>query len=91
MKTLIAIATIVLLGFAGVSRAAEQPPVPYPLTTCFSSGEKLGEMGKPFVFTYQGQELKLCCKGCKKKFDENPEKAMKDFQDAVKKSGKPGQ
>ncbi|MEI8309783.1 MAG: hypothetical protein WCH98_03410 [Verrucomicrobiota bacterium] len=88
MKTLIAIATIVLFGLAGVSRAADQAPIPYPLTTCFISGDKLGEMGKPFVFTYQGQELKLCCKDCKKKFDKNPEKAMKDFQDAVKNAGK---
>ena len=90
MKTLIAIATVVLFGFAGGSRAADQTPVPYPLTTCFISGEKLGEMGKPVVFTYQGQEFKMCCKDCKKKFDQNPEKYMKDFQGAVKKAGEAG-
>ena len=89
MKKLIAIATIGLLALAGVSHADDQTK-PYPLTTCFISGEKLGEMGKPFVFTYQGQELKMCCKDCKKKFDKNPEKYMKDFQDAAKKAGKAG-
>ena len=89
MKTLIAIATIVLLGLAGVSRADDLPK-PYPLTTCFISGEKLGEMGKPVVFTYQGQEFKMCCNACKKKFEQDPEKSMKDFQDAVKKAGKAG-
>ena len=87
MKALIAIATIGLFGLAGVSHADDQTkPAPYPLTTCFISGEKLGEMGNPVVFTCQGQELKMCCKDCKKKFDKNPEKYMKDFQDAVKKA-----
>ena len=47
MKTLIAIAAIGLFGLAAVSQAADQPSAPYPLTTCFISGEKLGEMGKP--------------------------------------------
>jgi len=32
------------------------------LATCPVSGEKLGEMGKPVVFTYKDQEVKLCCK-----------------------------
>ena len=88
MKTLIAIATILLFGFAGASRAADQTPASYPLTTCFISGEKLGEMGKPFVFTYEGQQLQLCCKGCKKEFDKDPEKYLKQYQDAVNKAGK---
>jgi YHS domain-containing protein len=89
MKALLTIAAISLFGLASVSRADDQAkPAPYPLQTCFISGEKLGEMGKPFVFVYEGQELQLCCKDCKKKFDKNPEKSMKDFQDAVKKAGK---
>lgn len=44
------------------------------LKTCPVSGEKLGEMGKPFAFTYKDQEVKLCCKGCKKDFDKDPKK-----------------
>ncbi len=48
----------------------------YPLTTCVVSGEKLGEMGDPYVFTYQGTEVKLCCDHCKAKFDKNPAKFM---------------
>lgn len=87
MKSLIAIAAINLFGLAALSQAADPAPSAYPLTTCFISGDKLGEMGKPFVFTYQGQQIQLCCKDCKKKFDKNPEKAMKEFQDAVKKAG----
>ncbi len=48
----------------------------YPLTTCVVSGEKLGEMGEPYVFTYKGTEVKLCCDQCKPKFDKNPAKYM---------------
>jgi YHS domain-containing protein len=91
MKALIAIAVVSMFGLAGVSHADDQTkPAPYPLATCFISGEKLGEMGKPVVFTYEGQELKMCCKDCKKKFDKDPAKYMKDFQSAVKKAGESG-
>jgi len=51
--------------------------VPDLLKTCPVSGEKLGEMGKPYVFVYQGQEVKLCCPDCKKDFDKNPDKYLK--------------
>ena len=56
---------------------------PDKLTTCPVSGEKLGEMGKPYVFTYQGQEVKLCCSGCKKDFHKEPAKYVKKIQDAA--------
>ena len=56
---------------------------PDKMTTCPVSGEKLGEMGKPYVFTYQGQEVKLCCSGCKKDFDKDPAKYVKKIQDAA--------
>ncbi len=55
------------------------------LKTCPVSGEKLGEMGKPLVFVYQDQEVKLCCKGCKKDFDKDPEKYIKLIRAADKK------
>ena len=57
----------------------------YPLTTCVVSGEKLGEMGEAFVFTHEGQEIKLCCKDCKKKFDKSPETYMKKIKEAAAK------
>src|ERR1017187_6818533 len=57
--------------------------VPDLLTTCPVSGEKLGEMGKPLVFTYKGQEVKLCCSGCKKDFDKDPAPYIKKIQDAA--------
>jgi YHS domain-containing protein len=63
--------------------AAATPPKPDKLTTCPVSGEKLGEMGKPMVFVYQGQEVKLCCSGCKKDFDKEPAKYIKKIEDAA--------
>ena len=58
----------------------------YPLTTCIVSGEKLGEMGEPFVFTHEGQEIKLCCKSCKKKFDKDPATYLKKLTEAPAKN-----
>jgi YHS domain-containing protein len=53
---------------------------PYKLDTCIVSDEKLGEMGKPFVFTHEGQEIKLCCKKCKGKFDKDPALYLKKLE-----------
>lgn len=59
---------------------------PYPLTKCVVSDEKFGgDMGEPYVFTHEGQEVKLCCKSCKKDFDKNSAKFMKKIADASKK------
>ena len=57
---------------------------PYPLDTCIVSGEKLDADAKmkAYTFVYEGQEIKLCCKGCKKKFDKSPETYMKKLSEA---------
>ena len=49
---------------------------PYPLDTCLVSGEELDSMGEPYVFVHKGQEIKMCCKKCLKKFNANPEKYL---------------
>jgi YHS domain-containing protein len=41
-------------------------------------------MGKPLVFMYQGQEIKLCCGGCKSAFDKDPAKYIKIIRAADK-------
>lgn len=65
------------IGLAGdTNSVAPAKPKPDLLTTCPVSGEKLGEMGKPYIFVYQGQEIKLCCPGCKKDFDKDPAKYL---------------
>jgi hypothetical protein len=87
LKTLAMLAlTIPFLALPLAGRAGDTstnaPAKPYPLKTCVVSGEKLGDMGKPYVFVYKDQEVKLCCSGCKKEFDKNPEKYMKKIREA---------
>ncbi len=72
-------------GGAQTETVADSSAKPDLLTTCPVSGEKLGEMGKPFTFTYKDQEVKLCCKGCKKDFDKDPEKYIAKIRAADKK------
>jgi len=58
---------------------ADAKAKPYPLDTCIVSDEKLDadpEM-KSYSFVHEGQEIKLCCKSCKKKFDKSPETYLK--------------
>jgi YHS domain-containing protein len=57
---------------------------PYMLEKCIVSDEKLGDMGDPHVFTYKGQEVKLCCKSCKKDFDKDPAKFIAKLDKATK-------
>jgi len=59
-------------------------PRPDLLTTCPVSGEKLGEMGMPYVFIYLGQEVKLCCSSCTNDFYKSPAKYMQKIQAADK-------
>ena len=67
----------------------EKPaPIPDKLTTCPVSGDKLGEMGKPYVFEYKGREVKLCCPDCKKDFEKDPAKYMKKIEAADKTADK---
>ncbi len=84
MKKILIITGIALVaGFA--TRAEDTKVTPDQLATCPVSGEKLGgDMGKPYVFTYQGQEVKLCCSMCKAKFDKDPEKFIAKIRAADK-------
>lgn len=54
----------------------------YPLTTCVVSGEKLGEMGDPFVHVHEGTTVKFCCKSCLKDFNKDPEKYISMIKEA---------
>jgi len=77
MKKILTLA-LILAGSSlyAADTAAKAKPFPESIKTCLVSGEKLGEMGKPYVFVYEGQEVKLCCKGCLKKFDKEPAKYL---------------
>lgn len=70
--------------FAGFAEEKKATAKPYPLEKCIVSDEKLGEMGKPYVFTHEGQEIKLCCKSCLKDFNKEPAKYLKKLDGAAK-------
>jgi hypothetical protein len=62
----------------------------YPLTNCVVSGDKLedGDMGPPISYVYKqdgkpDRLVRLCCKGCVKDFNKNPEKYLKMIDDAA--------
>lgn len=80
------LAGVLIAPFA--TRAADknsEKAKPYPLKTCVVSDEKLGgDMGEPYVFTHNGQEIKLCCKSCLKDFKKEPAKYMKKVEAAEK-------
>lgn len=79
--SLAAIATPVAFAEGAVQAKEEKKAKPYTPTTCIVSGDKLGEMGKPVVFEYKGQEIKLCCKDCRKDFDKDPAKYLKKLEE----------
>lgn len=94
LTLLAATVSLLVLPLAGLAAEEKKADLkPYKLEKCIVSDEKLGEMGKPFITEYKGQEIKLCCKSCKKDFDKNPEKFIKKMNEAEKKmanSAKPG-
>ncbi len=87
MKTLFTLSIFIIAFAVGSLRAADATPKPFPasLKTCVVSDEKLGEHGKPYVFTKDGQEIKLCCKSCLKDFNKDPEKYLKLISQQAKK------
>lgn len=89
LKSLLAIA--LLAGFTAVqvhAADAKKDLKPYPLKTCVVSGDKLGEMGDPYVYEYKGREIKFCCKNCVKDFNKNPSKYLKEIEKAEKAEAK---
>lgn len=59
------------------ARADEAKKDAYPLDTCVVSGEKLGAHGEPYIFHYEGREVRFCCKMCRKDFLKEPAKYLK--------------
>lgn len=49
--------------------------------TCPVSGEALGSMGPPVPVTVQGQTIYVCCKGCVKAVQDDPEKYIAKVND----------
>jgi YHS domain-containing protein len=80
--------TIVLATLAAgalSSQAADVKPKPYPLAKCIVSGEAFeGSEMTPYQFVYEGQTIKLCCKGCLEDFNKEPAKYLKKLEKAGK-------
>ena len=73
--------------------SAVQPNVakvkPYVLDTCIVSGNKFdGSMGKIYVTTYKGREVKFCCSGCAAEFNKDPDGYIKKIELAEQQMGK---
>ncbi len=83
---LVASFLVPLSGLAADQKAEKLKP--YTLKTCIISGDKLGEMGEPFVYAYKGREIKFCCKGCLKDFNKDPQKYIKKIEEAEAKAKK---
>jgi hypothetical protein len=64
--------------------AAAKKVKPYQHKTCVVSDEALGEMGEPYVFVSEGQEVKLCCKSCLKDFEKDKKNFLKKAQAKAK-------
>lgn len=76
MKTTLLFVTA---SIAFLTASCSETGKPYPLDTCIISGEKLGSMGKPYVFVKDGQQVKLCCDGCLDDFNKDPAKFLKEI------------
>jgi hypothetical protein len=69
--------------------AAPKTETAYPLTTCVVSGEALDSMDGPYIHTHKEEgkpdrEVRLCCKGCLKKFSKDPAKYLGKLDAAAK-------
>src|SRR5438874_11865542 len=82
--------SVLISPLAGLAadKKSDAKPKPYTLKTCVVSGEKLGEMGKPVVYVYDGREIRFCCKDCIKDFKKDPAKYVKKIDEAEAKAKK---
>lgn len=74
MKIIYVVLISLNIGLASCEKAPQAGS--YPLTNCIVSGEKLDSMGRPYVFTHEGTEVRLCCESCREDFDKDAAKYM---------------
>ncbi len=51
---------------------------------CPVTGREIGQMGPAFKYEYKGKIYNLCCGGCPRTFNTEPEKYSKIAEDEVK-------
>jgi len=87
------IAAVVVAAFCATPRAGfaadkKAKLKPYTLRICIVSGDKLGEMGDPYVYEYNGREIRFCCKSCVKDFKQDTAKYIKKIEEEEAKAKK---
>lgn len=71
-------------GFAKVDEKMIEKQLPYyPLDFCVVAKGKLGSMGEPVNFIYKNRLVRFCCAGCEPKFVADPEKFLKEIDEAI--------
>lgn len=66
--------------------ATETKAKPYPIDTCLVMGDKLDKDAASVVV--EGQEFKVCCKGCIKKIQADPKGYLAKLAEAEKAAAK---
>lgn len=61
----------------------EKQKADYPLASCVVGGEALDAMGAPVEFVHANRLVMFCCKGCVKKFQNDPGKYLAMLDDAA--------
>lgn len=93
LATMVAILALTTTGPVGLLAAektkADTRVKPYPLDVCIVSDNDLGSMGDERTFVYKGQEIKICCKPCEKKFRKDPDKYLSKLTPKPKQEAKP--
>lgn len=65
-------AAVAMMVLAPITQAEDRVGDPFTLSTCPVSGAALDSKGEPVVLIQDGREVKLCCAGCKPKFEADP-------------------
>lgn len=92
----VVLAVMLVFGFslpalAGDTAAIEQAAaVNVGNKLCPVSGEKVGDMGDPILFEYNGKVYNMCCAMCVKDFKKDPEKYSKIAEEEVAAAQKTG-
>jgi hypothetical protein len=76
--------TVLCMGMNGVISEILGTPTLNYLSFTLRDGSCDNAAAKPYVFTHQGQEIKLCCKDCLKDFKKEPAKYTKKIEEAQK-------
>ena len=75
MKLLSLLAAVIVLTGCATSEKTAASGKPYPLKTCIVTDEAIDK--DAFTFVHNGQEIKICCEGCREDFDKEPAKYLK--------------